>query len=242
MNRELQLLNECADNPEFASRVYLEMLNQYPNLNMSFEDFEYFCESLRVRSAKSKSKAAVVTANTNNKIANNANKSKNSILRRDNKTKNKNARNDNITKNANAVRDAASEDKIRGYDPIKNAQTKNAVKDINLKAEMERDEIKRQAKKAHTKEVTDKISELANSAKDKYGRHMGRNSIIAGGSVAAVAGLSMIKDRKKYKAWKEFNPKKRKNVSYDQWVSLGKPLHEEDNAFIDGYFDALTEI
>lgn len=37
--RKYQLLSECYDNECFKSKVYLEMVNQYPNMTLSYDDF-----------------------------------------------------------------------------------------------------------------------------------------------------------------------------------------------------------
>jgi len=72
--RKYQLLSECYDNECFKSKVYLEMVNQYPNMALSFDDFsnmiydvyneflqenidyiESFCEDIKLKFNKQKS-------------------------------------------------------------------------------------------------------------------------------------------------------------------------------------------
>jgi hypothetical protein len=267
MNK-LQLIEKLEDQ-SFKERVYLEMINQYPDLDMSLDELDEGLSDLfdKVKRAKTNAKAKKVTADSKYDT-------KKTKALADAEGKRIKAKSKAESKAIKTNADASTIDSILDIKRKKNdaaikrdekrAASKNVkfnnrlrsraagaedVKDMQLDRELARkrkiedDERNRKQRiKNDHKQTFNSIKNGATNAgkfANKHKKEIGVAAAGAAGLAATGVAVKTIKDRQKFKAWKNINPKKRSNVTYDQWVDLGRPLNENIDNFIEGYFDAI---
>jgi len=122
------------------------------------------------------------------------------------------------------------------------------IKDMQLDRELARkrkiEDDERQRKQRKNNDRKKQLKSIGTSTTN-FVKNNKKAVGVTGGAIAATAiaatAAKKIKDKSKFKAWKEINPQKRSKVTYDQWVDLGRPLNEKINQFIEGYYDAILE-
>lgn len=263
MNK-LQLIEKLEDQ-SFKERVYLEMINQYPDLNMSLDELDEGLFNLfdKFKRAKNNTKAKKVNADSkyDTKKTKTLSKAETKRIKANSKAESKAIK---INADASTI-DSILDIKRKKNDAAinrseKRAASKNAkfvnklrsrasgaedVKDIQLDRELARkrkieddERDRKQRIKNDRKQTFDSIKNGTINAGKFANKHKKEIGVAAGLAATSIAAKT-IKDRQKFKAWKNVNPKKRYNVTYDQWVDLGRPLNENVNNFIEGYFDAI---
>jgi len=255
--KKYKYFNECINNPTFASKVYLELLNRNTELDMTFDEFDEIMNEtyekflnenidyleIALNEEKGKNPIEQVSRAVGHgvqqmkQMGSDIKGATSNINQASEKTK-------EVLDNANDVINAN-----KGKVSSTLTNTEEVTKKVNKMVDDNKDKVS-----STLSNVNDVTGDLAKRYKnttakiDKTKAHFkkhGKKYIAGGAAVAATAitvkAVKKAKDKKKYQAWKAKNPKERQYIGMKQWIDLGRPLDEATNIFIDGYFDAILE-
>jgi len=192
----IDILLECNNNSELSYRVYLEMLRTRPDVDIQYEEFLNICEGLldhRLNNERKKDKYRSEKLDMH--LENNRKRDK----YKSEKTRNKDSYN-----------------REKRIDDVNNTED---VKDIKMNRQLQRDDKLAERRK---REIDKKIKTAKETAKST-GEFVGKHKKAIGGAIIGAAVIKSASDYSNYKHWQSMKPEKRKNISFNQWKSIGKP-------------------
>ncbi|HQL12346.1 MAG TPA: hypothetical protein PK507_04990 [bacterium] len=268
--KKYKYFNECINNPTFASKVYLELLNRNTELDMTFDEFDEIMNEtyekflnenidyleIALNEEKGKSENPIVqmgktVSNGVGAVVKGVGSAVQGAKDAASHVKSTAAHADEAVGKVNNLLDA-NKDKVSST----LSNTEEVTKKVNKMVDDNKGKVDSTLTHAEkiSKDVNDVTGDFAKRYKnttakiDKTKAHFkkhGKKYVAGGAAVAATAitvkAVKKAKDKKKYQAWKAKNPKERQYIGMKQWIDLGRPLDEATSIFIDGYFDAILE-